>query len=253
MNNLKHIGRITNTNKKCIVAYRTIPGDAYNCLVIPTESLIDIFHDALINTVESNAGQSANEFAEVLARNSFPDGSNMLAALHTQGKLIKVPTDRVEMLPRPGIVISLAELNQVIAQQLGIAVDELSLKSNVSDIPTPTEDVIQKQKPNDSVSKTTSESINQPEDSKNEFILTPAEQVQLYLDKANLLFAEAANLKKLAEALIPESTSESTSESTVAAIPKTIKPIPKSTNKQSPKGTQKQPVVNKPTPAVEKL
>jgi len=49
---LKHIGRVKATNKKCVVAYRTLPGDAYSCLIVPTENMPDIFHDALINLVE---------------------------------------------------------------------------------------------------------------------------------------------------------------------------------------------------------
>ena len=37
--------------------------------------------------------------AEALARTNFPDGSIMLAKLHVEGKLTKVATDEVEMLP----------------------------------------------------------------------------------------------------------------------------------------------------------
>ena len=37
--NLKHVGRMIASNKKVLVAYRTLPGDAYSCLVVPTESL----------------------------------------------------------------------------------------------------------------------------------------------------------------------------------------------------------------------
>ena len=38
---LKHVGRVKATNKKCLVAYRTRPGDAHHCLIIPTENLPD--------------------------------------------------------------------------------------------------------------------------------------------------------------------------------------------------------------------
>ena len=65
MSDLKHIGKIKTTGKKCIVAYRTIPGDAYSCLIIPTESLPDFYHDALITLVESPAGQSSYEIGRV--------------------------------------------------------------------------------------------------------------------------------------------------------------------------------------------
>ena len=209
MQELKHVGRVIATNKKCIVAYRTIPGDAYHCLIIPTESLQDIFHDALINLVESNAGQSAGEFAEVLARSNFPDGSIMLAALHTQGKFIKIPTDKVEMLPRPGVSIILAELNQIIAEQLGVAVDDLAIKSGVPDakLAEPEKPAV---RPVDDASRTTSASVNQTEESVVDDTpiipavpLTPEEQAKQYRSDADRLAKEAANFRRLADELAP--------------------------------------------------
>ena len=128
MRELKHIGRIKSTNKKCLVAYRTLPGDAYNCLIIPTENLPDAYHDALINLVENNTGQTAYEFAEALSRTNFPDGSIMLSALHAQGRLVKIGTNQIEMTPQPATSILLSELNQIISEQRGIAVDELALQ-----------------------------------------------------------------------------------------------------------------------------
>jgi len=99
MADLKHVGKIKATGKKVLVAFRTLPGDAYNCLVVPTENLLDDQHNSLIQLVESPAAQQAFEFHEVLARAKFPDGSTMLPTLHVQGKLIKVGTDKVEMTP----------------------------------------------------------------------------------------------------------------------------------------------------------
>jgi hypothetical protein len=90
MAELKHVGRVIGSGKKCVVAYRTLPGDAYNCLIVPTENLPDSYHDALINLVESNAGQSSYEFAEAMARTNFPDGYIMLTALHMQNRLVKI-------------------------------------------------------------------------------------------------------------------------------------------------------------------
>jgi hypothetical protein len=133
MAEIKHIGRVRSTKKKCVVAYRTLPGDAYYCLIVPTENLPDSYHDSLINLVESNAGQTAYEFAEAMMRTTFSDGSNMLAALHTQGRLIKVATSEIEMTPTTNLSIQLSELNQVIAEQRGISIDELSIKPSVSD------------------------------------------------------------------------------------------------------------------------
>ena len=60
---IKHVGRLTTNNRKLVVAYRTIPGEPDNCLVIHTESLDAADHDTLINMVESNAAQSQNELS----------------------------------------------------------------------------------------------------------------------------------------------------------------------------------------------
>ena len=128
MADVKHVGRLVKTGRKVLIAYRTLPGDAYSCLVIPTENLQDEQHNPLIQLVESPAAQSAFEFAEVLARAKFPDGSTMLPALHTQGKLLKVPTDAVEVTPNFVTSIPLNELNQIIAEQQGVSVSDLAVR-----------------------------------------------------------------------------------------------------------------------------
>ena len=51
MQSLKHVGRIKATGKKVLIAYRTLPGDAYSALVVPTENLQDDMHNAIINCV----------------------------------------------------------------------------------------------------------------------------------------------------------------------------------------------------------
>lgn len=205
MSDIKHVGRIVATGKKCIVAYRTLPGDAYNCLIIPTESLPDEYHDSLINLVESNAGQSAHEFAEALARTNFSDGSIMLAALHTQGRLIKVATDKIEMLPRPGTSINLAELNQIIAEQRGIAVDDLSIKSSDKK-----EDEVEKVK---SVHDLTyNDPSNDADEVNQEPVVTqptinpetdPIGAAKHYRSQADKLAKEAAQFRRMAEELVP--------------------------------------------------
>jgi ribosomal protein S13 len=130
MADIKHIGRIKSTGRKVLVAYRTIPGDPNSALVIQTENLPQDQHDALITLVESNAAQNAGEFAEVLARSSFPEGGNMLPTLHLQGKLTKVATSEIEMTPNMQIVVALSDLNNLIAQQMGVTLEELAVKSS---------------------------------------------------------------------------------------------------------------------------
>lgn len=192
MANLKHIGRFKATGKKCLVAYRTIPNDAYNCLVIPTEILEPPQHDSLINLVESNAGQTCYEFAEVLARNLFSDGSNMLVVLHKKGLLQKVATDRIDMIPNMQTTINLADLNQMIAEQRGVSVQDLALQDNTKDIEKPSITEIE------DLSKTTSPIVDEVvEDT------SPEGLARQYRSEADKLSKQAADLRRKAEELVP--------------------------------------------------
>lgn len=198
---LKHVGRVRATGKRCIVAYRTLPGDAHYCLIVPTEGLDDSYHNAIINLVESPAGQQSYEFAEAMARTQFPDGSTMLPALHVQGKLIKVATDQIEMIPVPGTSIILSELNQLIAEQRGVAVDDLAIKPGSNDKVEVKEVGEVKEVPVEA--KTTSASVNTPEQP----IVTPTgtieEQAKFYRSQADKLAKEAAAMRRKAEELVP--------------------------------------------------
>jgi len=180
---IKHVGRLTTNNRKLVVAYRTIPGDPTNCLVIHTESLDAADHDTLINMVESNAAQSQSELSEVMARTQLTDGSNMLARFHQTGKLVKVPTKIVELMPTRTTAINLAELNQIVADQKGVTIDELA-QNPVA------------QKPTANVADTAT---------------APAGEVPLddealaaqYRSQADSMFKEAKRLREQAEELAP--------------------------------------------------
>jgi hypothetical protein len=199
MSELKHVGRVISTKKKCLVAYRTLPGDAHYCLIVATENLPDSYHDAIINLVESSAGQEAYEFAEAMARTNFPDGSIMLAALHTQGRLIKAPTASIEMTPTTAFSIQLSELNQIIAEQRGLAVDELALKG------APTvgnKELVESKKPTENeFSKTTSSVSEIPTTPAAD--ASPEDQAKFYRSQADKLAKEAAAMRRKAEELVP--------------------------------------------------
>jgi hypothetical protein len=199
MAELKHIGRVIATNKKCLVVYRTLPGEAHSCLIVPTENLPDSYHDSLINLVESPAGQSSHEFAEAMARTTFPDGTTILAALHTQGRLVKAPTAAIEMTPTTTYSIQLSELNQIIAEQRGVAVDDLAIRgapSNTPEMETP------KVAPeNNPASKTTSAPLE--ETITPVTFDTPEAEAKHYRSQADKLAKEAAAMRRKAEELVP--------------------------------------------------
>lgn len=198
MTNLKHIGRFVKNKRKCIVAYRTLPGDAYNCLVIPTEAVQDSYHDTLISLVESNAAQNSFEFAEVLARNHFTDGSVMLASLHKQGKLVKIPTSEVEMIPNFQTTIRLDELNMMIAEQKGVAVNDLALTETAKDPNVEVQDIAQVNEV--PVTNTDSEVI---ETQTIEPVLTTEQRATKLRGEADKLSKQAAELRRQAEELVP--------------------------------------------------
>jgi hypothetical protein len=193
MAELKHVGRVSATNKKCLVAYRTLPGDASFCLIIPTENLPDIYHDAVINLVESQTGQDAYEFADALARTQFPDGNNMLRSLHVSNRLIKAPTSAIEMLPAPGTSIVLSELNQLIAEQRGVTVDDLSIKESFEK---------KVEEPKQTATVTETPAIVQAEVTPTSFE-TPEAEAKFYRSQADKLAKQAAEMRRKAEELAP--------------------------------------------------
>jgi len=208
--NLKHVGRIKTNGRKCLVVFRTLPNDAFNCLIVQTENLTDSYHDALINLVESPSAQNANEFAEVLARAVFPDGSTMLPSLHAKGNLVKVPTDLVEMMPNNSVTILLSELNQMIAEQQGVSVQDLAVtdgkaKSEMKEIAT-AKDISPTSNNTDPVidqGRTTSASVNEAEQELTVPSGTPEDVAKFYRSQADKLSKQAADMRRKAEELAP--------------------------------------------------
>lgn len=199
MADLKHVGRSVDTKKKCLVVFRTLPGDAYTCLVLPTESLPDSYHDSVVNLVESVAGQQSYELGEIMARTQFSDGSTMLAALHTQRRLMALPTNKIEMTPNASTIINLSELNQIIAETQGVAVDEISVKSDVKEAktlpPEPSKPVVS------DPAKTTSQSVNETEAPTS--FDSATDEAKFYRSQADKLAKQAAEFRRKAEELAP--------------------------------------------------
>ena len=137
---LKHVGKMKNNSARVAVVFRTLPGDVHSALVVGTHGLRDMYHDNLMSVLESDSGQQANELADVLAVRKYPDGTNILEYLHTNGHLKKVPTTTVLMTPDNKTQVPLNELNEVIAKQKGFAsVEDLNpapdaLKPTANDV-----------------------------------------------------------------------------------------------------------------------
>lgn len=119
MTNIKHVGQIVNTQRRCVVMFRELPNEPTNCLIVDTDSLPDWMHDDVINAVNSPGAQASANFYEYAQRTMFADGSNMLQALHKRGLLVKQPTNNIKMVPNATVAIRLDELNAIIAEQNG--------------------------------------------------------------------------------------------------------------------------------------
>lgn len=180
---MKHVGKMKNNNAKIVVAYRTIPGDAMSALVIGTNALGESFHDALMNLVQDNSAQQANELADLLSVRRFPDGSNMLSWLHLHGHLKKVPTNMVLMTPTTQTTLPLNELNQLVAEQRGVTIDELAITDGTT--------------PNPKTAKKSATPID---------IVSAIDEDMSATDmrsKADALFKQAQQLRKKADELDP--------------------------------------------------
>lgn len=182
---MKHVGKMKNNAARIVAVYRTLPNDPDHCLVVGTQGLSDSYHDALMSLIESDAGQQSNELADILAVRKFPDGSNMLQYLHSNGHLKKVTTSMVLMTPNPQTQLVLSELNELIAKQKGISVKDLAVTDGQ---PTTNENLI--------AEKNVSNDI---ENSSKEFKLSPNEM----RSRADSLFKEASRLRKEADLLDP--------------------------------------------------
>lgn len=206
MSGLKHVGRMKTTGRKVLVAFRTLPGESDSALVIQTENLSDSQHDAIIKLVESPAGQNSYEFAEVLARTSFPDGSTMLSFLHVNGRLTKVKTSDVEMTPNTFTVIGLDELNQLIAEQRGISINDLAIGNQIDQHTSATADNVEIKDLSDfsdDVAKTTSASVNESPVETTAAFDSPEAEAKFYRSQADKLAKQAAEMRRKAEELAP--------------------------------------------------
>lgn len=186
MSNLKHVGRIKKNRRKVVLAYMTVPNEPENCICITTENLMAEEHDTLMKLVESDSGQNEDVLANAMARTRLPDGKVMLASFHQTGKMIKVPTDQVEMTPNTRTTIPLSDLIQAIAQQKGVAAEDLA-------------NVMQGQP----VAKVASDTPVTQAPTSTDGVLTDEELATQYRSQADAMFKEAKRLREQAEDLVP--------------------------------------------------
>jgi hypothetical protein len=166
---------------------------------VQTENLNAEEHDSLIKLIESDAGQSAYEFAEAMARTRLPDGRIMLAAFHVTGKLNKVPADMIEMTPNNSTAINLKELNEIIAQNQGVTVADLAVKGPDGETLQPADAPATDAPVNPVDMYANAPATNTASDG----ILTDEALAAQLRSQADALFKEAKALREQAEELVP--------------------------------------------------
>ncbi len=189
---------MANNQRRVIVAYKVLPGEPDKCVVVTTENLEAGDHDSLIKLVESASGQEADDLATVMMRTQLSDGSNMLARFHTTGKMVKVNTADVEMIPNQNTSIKLSELNEAIAQQRGVTVNDLAVKGSDGQTKAPMGSTDPKMTASEMAA--VAPSIAPMAD---DGVITDETLAKKFRSDADRLSKEAAELRRQAEELVP--------------------------------------------------
>ena len=187
---IKHTGKMKNTGNRVAVVFRTVPGESDQCLVVDSATLPDMYHDSLMSAIESDQAQESFELGEYMFRSRFPDGRNMLETMQKTGRLRKVATSDVLMTPNPNASVALSELNQLIAEQKNVAVDQLY--TFVSGAPQAGQPV------NEVPAQTTTDAPVA-----NDGALTDQDLAKSYRSQADAMYKEAARLRREADELDP--------------------------------------------------
>ena len=78
--------------------------------------------------VESEGGQDADEFADFASRQTFPDGTNMLAMMHNDNYIKKFKTNEIMVTfgnTADGRIL-LNKLNEMVAKEKGMSVKDMA-------------------------------------------------------------------------------------------------------------------------------
>lgn len=112
MSFFKHVGNVS--GKKVIIVQRQLPNEEHMTAVIYSDIMPSKYHDDVMKLLESDEGQSAYEFKDILSRRMTSDGNNMLNALSNEGYLKRVPAKNVMVTPNSKSQVRLDELNDLL-------------------------------------------------------------------------------------------------------------------------------------------
>ena len=109
MSFFKHVGQAN--NKKVIIVQRQLGGDeSHMAAILYSDILPSRYHDDVMKVLESDEGQQAYEFKDILQRRMMADGQNMLQMLSAENYIKRVPQNAVVVKPNSKSTIRLDEL-----------------------------------------------------------------------------------------------------------------------------------------------
>jgi hypothetical protein len=115
MSFFKHVGKVN--DKKVIIVKRVLSNDEpHMAVVIYSDIMPQKYHDDVMRILESDEGQQAYEFSDILERRMMADGNNMLQALSSEGYLKRVGSNSVMITPNSKSSMRLDELNKLLSQ-----------------------------------------------------------------------------------------------------------------------------------------
>ena len=111
---LKHIGK--QQDRKVAIVFREVPGEEHMALVIYPDILPVHMHDTIMKVLESEVGQTAENFGDALFRSLLPDGRPILQTLHNEGMIKKVQTKNITVTPTATSHVNLEEMNTILRE-----------------------------------------------------------------------------------------------------------------------------------------
>ena len=190
---IKHIGK--HSDRKVAIIFRKVPGEEHMALVLYTETIPSHFHDAVIDVIESNAGQSEDDLANALDRAVLNDGRNLLRAIHEEKYLKKVQTNQIVVTPNAKSHVRLDELNRVM--------DDLASGGEAA---TKLREMDENAGLQDPAAKRQAEAIDEAMSATNTKVDPMSDEgiAQTMIDQANQMAAEAAGLTAEADRMLKE-------------------------------------------------
>jgi hypothetical protein len=204
MAHLKHVGRIKNTGRRCIVIFREIYDenghviDGDNCLILETESLPDAEHQDIMRIVESEPAQATGNVYDIFARQRLGNGTPALNWMVSTKRLRKFPTSTIELTPDSQTVLGLDTLNKIVKMQKTGAT-EADIKRVLQD----DTDMPPRQASMMAETTETAPATDATSQSGDEGVMDDAAIAQSYMSQAEMFEAQAKELREQAIQLDP--------------------------------------------------